>query len=160
MKFLDSALLSELSLQAAAAQRLRQHYPLHDSLDEVCQRMLIAIEPGSYVRPHRHLLDPKPECLIGLRGRMALITFDDAGEVQCLQPFGLTEKLLGVDIPAGIWHTVVCFESGSVFFETKPGPYRRNAPGDLAPWAPEEWSPLAPSYLKVLSDYVLAAKKE
>lgn len=160
MKLLDDALLADLTLQAAAATRLRHHYSLHDRLEDPCQRMLIAIEPGSYVRPHRHLLDPKPECLIGLRGRMALITFDDAGEIQYLQPFGLTEKLLGVDIPAGIWHTVVCLQSGSVFFETKPGPYRRNAPDDLAPWAPEEGSPLVRSYLKVLVDYIQTAEKD
>ena len=150
MKLLDSVLLTNLSRQAAASVRLRHHLNLHDSLDEICQRLLIAMEPGTYIRPHRHLLDPKPECLLGLRGRMALVLFDDGGEVQQVKIFGPGEPLLGIDIPAGVWHTVVCLETGSVLFETKPGPYLPDALKELAPWAPEEGTPEDAVYLQAL----------
>lgn len=150
MKILDSALLTDLSRQAAASPRLRQHHNLHDSLDETCQRLLIAMEPGTYVHPHRHLRDPKPECLLGLCGRMALVLFDDAGEVQQVQIFGPGENILGIDIPIGDWHTVVCLEPGSVLFETKPGPYSPDAAKEKAPWAPEEDTPGVASYLQAL----------
>jgi cupin fold WbuC family metalloprotein len=158
MKILDSALLTNLSRQATASRRLRQNFNLHDSLEEPCQRLLIAIEPGSYIRPHRHLKDPKPECLIGLRGRMALVTFGEGGDVEGVQGIGSAEEVLGADIPAGVWHTLVCLQSGSVFFETKPGPYRPNAEEDMAPWAPEEGSPEAVSYLQGLTDKVQQGK--
>ncbi len=156
MKILDSALLTRLSQLAAASSRLRQNYNLHDSLEESCQRLLIAMEPGSYIRPHRHLLEPKPECLIGLRGRMALVTFEDEGAVEQLRIFGHGEPIFGLDIPVGVWHTVVCLETGSVFFETKPGPYRSDAPREFAPWTPEEGSPEVGPYLQRLFDRVSA----
>lgn len=150
MKLLDSALMTNLSRQAAASPRLRQHHNLHDSLDETCQRLLIAMEPKAYIRPHRHLLVPKPECLLGLRGRMALVLFADEGEVQQVKIFGPREPILGIDIPAGVWHTVVCLETGSVLFETKPGPYKPDATKEQAPWAPEEGTPEVASYLQSL----------
>jgi cupin fold WbuC family metalloprotein len=71
MKILNSALLADLTAQAQANPRLRQNLNLHADYDEPCQRLLNAIEPGSYIRPHRHLTDPKPECFIGIRGRLA-----------------------------------------------------------------------------------------
>lgn len=156
MKLLDSSLFTNLSRQAAESARLRHHHNLHNSPDETCQRLLIGMEPGTYVHPHRHLLDPKPECLLGLRGRMALVIFGDGGEIQKLQIFGKGEPVLGIDIPAGVWHTVVCLESGSVLFETKPGPYIPDAPKELAPWAPKEGMPEAVSYLQRLLIRILA----
>jgi len=156
MKLLDSTLLTDLSRQAAASSRLRHHLTLHNSPDETCQRLLIAMEPGTYVPPHRHLLDPKPESLLGLRGRMALVIFGDDGEIQQLQIFGPGEAVLGIEIPAGVWHTVVCLESGSVLFESKPGPYRPEAPREQAPWAPAEEMPVVASYLRELLSRITA----
>ena len=147
MKLLDLTLLTNLSRQAAASPRLRQHHNLHAGPDEACQRLLIAMEPGTYVHPHRHLRDPKPECLLGLRGRMALVLFDNDGEILQSKIFGPGEPLLGIDIPAGIWHTVICLETGSVLFETKPGPYRPDTAKEQAPWAPDEGMPEVKAYL-------------
>ena len=45
----------------------------------------------SYMRPHRHLLEPKAETLIAVKGLFALVTFDDEGVVQEIIHFG-TEK--------------------------------------------------------------------
>jgi len=160
MKILDSALFAELSAQAKETPRLRKNYNLHSSYEEPCQRLLNAMEPGSYIRPHRHLAVPKPECFVGLRGRMALVLFDDAGTVQSLHPFGPHEKNIGADIEPGTWHTVVCLEAGSVFFETKPGPYRSIDSSDLAPWAPAEGSPEVECYLGDLVARLLALGKD
>ena len=160
MKLLDSTLLTNLSRQAAASPRLRQHHKLHDSLDEVCQRLLIAMEPGTYVHPHRHLREPKPECLLGLRGRMALVIFDDEGEVQQVRIFGPEEPLLGIEISAGVWHTVICLQAGSVLFETKPGPYKPDNASELAPWAPEEGMPEVAVYRQALCAAVLKTRSK
>jgi cupin fold WbuC family metalloprotein len=143
----STQLLSDLSVRAKASPRLRQHYNLHGSYEEPSQRLLIAMEPGSYIRPHRHLRDPKPECFIGIRGRFALITFDDDGRVETVVPFGPREDAAGADLPVGVWHTLVCLEEGSVFFETKPGPFNPVFKKDLAPWAPEEGGEGAEGYL-------------
>ena len=79
MKLIDSKLLTWLSAQAAANPRLRQNFNIHDSNDEACQRLLNAVEPGSYIRPHRHLTFAKPESFVGLRGRIALLILGIAG---------------------------------------------------------------------------------
>ena len=81
MKILDNRLLADLSAQARTNPRLRQKYNLHASLDDPCQRLLNAMERGSYIRPHRHLTPPKQEGFVGVRGRLAAIIFDRQGKV-------------------------------------------------------------------------------
>ncbi len=159
MKILNSELLNGLSSQASESRRLRQHLNLHSSYEEPSQRLLNAMEPASYIRPHRHLRDPKPENFVGLRGRMALLIFDDAGRVEQIVPFGPGEDALGIDLPPGVWHTVLSLEAGSVLFETKPGPFLPIFKKDVAPWAPEEGSDAAKPYLEDLVRKVQAWDK-
>ena len=87
----SSSVLDHLTQKAKNNHRLRQHRNIHQSHQEPCQRLLNAIEPDSYIRPHRHLADPKDELLIALRGKMALLAFDDYGVVQEVLFFG-TDK--------------------------------------------------------------------
>jgi cupin fold WbuC family metalloprotein len=62
---------------------------------------------------------------------------------------------VGVDLPAGIWHSVIALQSGSIFFETKPGPYLPLSDKDFAPWAPAEGSEAASNYLRRLEESIL-----
>lgn len=150
MKLITTSLLDALTEEARNSLRLRKNYNFHASYEEPCQRLLNAMEPGSYIRPHRHLRDPKPECFIGIRGRLALILFDDHGKVTDAIIFGPHESCAGADLPPGVWHTVVSLEPGSVFFETKPGPFNPIYKKDMAPWAPEEGGAEALIYLQQL----------
>lgn len=154
MKIIDTSMLAELSARAKINPRLRQNFNLHESNAEPCQRLLNAIEPGSYVRPHRHLTYPKPESFVGVRGKVALLIFDDAGNVEKVVPIGPQESAAGADLPPGVWHTVVCLEEGSVFYEAKPGPFDPRQTSDMAPWAPEEGSPEVKGYLEKLHGLV------
>lgn len=156
MKILNERLLQKLSAQAKQNPRLRQNFNLHDSYDDHSQRLLNAMEPGSYIRPHRHLAAPKPEGFVAVRGRLAILTFDDHGEVEQVVLFGYKEPVFGIDLPSGVWHTVVSLEEGSVFYETKPGPYNPINQKDLAPWAPEEGSLVAGDYLENLKRMAVA----
>ena len=72
MKTIDSLLVSRLSSAAKTNPRLRQHHNFHENLEEPCHRLLIAMEPGSYLQPHRHLHYPKPELFVALRGTLAV----------------------------------------------------------------------------------------
>jgi cupin fold WbuC family metalloprotein len=56
-----SEYLDELSGLAKVSPRLRQHRNIHTSYDDPCQRLFNAIEPESYIRPHRHAADPRDE---------------------------------------------------------------------------------------------------
>lgn len=150
VQIIDKELLDQLSEKARQSPRRRMNHNLHQSYDEPCQRLLNAMEPGSYIRPHRHLTPPKPECFLVVRGRLAAFIFTDDGTIERVIPFSAGSATLGVDIPAGVWHAVVSLESGSSFFETKPGPYLPPSDKDFAPWAPAEGSEEAPAYLAEL----------
>ncbi len=74
--------MSDMQQQSAAAvqsPRLRAHRNFHPELSDSVQRLAIAMEPGTYVRPHRH---PHTfELLLPLRGRFVVLNFDDRGTV-------------------------------------------------------------------------------
>jgi cupin fold WbuC family metalloprotein len=109
------------------------------------------MEPGSYLQPHRHLLYPKPELFVALRGLIAILIFSDEGDVlnaHALTPHGDT---LGFEVQPGVWHTAVSLKEGSVFLEVKPGPFQPIPAEDKAPWAPAEGSPGAGGYLEKIS---------
>lgn len=154
VQIIDQALLDALSLAARQAPRRRMNHNLHAHYDEPCQRLLNAVEPGSYIRPHRHLEFAKPECFLLVRGRMAILIFDVTGRVEQVIPLSVGDGCQGVDIPPGVWHSLISLESDSVFFETKPGPYQALSDKDFAPWSPEEDSPEAGAYLRFLEGAV------
>lgn len=154
MKIFDAQYLDDLTGKAKVSPRLRQHRNVHQSYQEASQRLFNAIEPGSYIRPHRHASDPKEELLIAVRGVMAMVTFDDQGAVTKVLRFG-TEKYgdemaAGAEVSSSTWHTVIALEPGCVLLEVKAGPFDPNQPKDLAPWAPEEGTSSAVSYLQQL----------
>lgn len=154
MKIIDTALIRTISGQALENARLRQNYNLHDGLGDICQRLLNAMEPGSYIRPHRHLLNPKPELFLAVSGRLGLIIFGNDGNIQETYRLSIEGDVLGVEIPPGIWHTVVALGKGSVFLEVKPGPYIPLGSGDFAEWAPVEGTVEAVAYLEKLKSAV------
>lgn len=161
MKVFNSNYFNELTSQAKANPRLRQHLNIHHSYRDVCQRLFNAIEPGSYIRPHRHLDDDLGgELLVAIRGVMALVIFDDHGVEISITHFGTdrhgSNMTAGVEVPAGIWHTVIALEPSCILLEVKAGPFDPNQPKDLATWAPEENSAAGFYYLSKLVK--LAAK--
>lgn len=151
---IDARLLDELSRAARQRPRLRLNHNLHEDYREPCQRLLNAVEPGTYVRPHRHLDPPRPECFVLLRGTLAVLLFAEDGGIYEIIPLAANGPCWGVDIPPGAWHSLVSLEAGTVFFETKPGPYLPLSDKDFAPWAPAEESVEAGEYLKFLAGLV------
>jgi len=154
VKIISHKVLDQLSLEASGSERLRKNLNLHDDYADPCQRLFIAMEPGTYIRPHRHTDPPKQECFMAVRGKLALLVFDDDGEVKQVILLGDGCDTLAIDLPAGEWHSIIVLEPGSIFFETKPGPYVAMSDKDFAPWAPEEKSAEVGSYLSVLSETV------
>lgn len=151
MKIINQDRLDQLSREASESPRLRKNLNMHDEYTDVCQRLFNAMEPGTYIRPHRHVDPPKPECFMAVRGKMALVVFDDKGEVGQVVPFGDSYDVMAIDLPSGQWHTLIVLEPGSIFFETKPGPYVPLSDKDFAPWSPPENSPDVNKYLSLLA---------
>jgi cupin fold WbuC family metalloprotein len=155
MKIVDGNALDALCAAARESSRRRMNRNLHDSFSEPCQRLLNAVEPDSYIRPHRHLTPPKPETFLAVRGRFAAILFDDGGEITHVSFLAPGDGAVLADIAPGAWHAIFALEPGSVFFEAKPGPYEPISDKDWAPWSPPEGSPQAGAYFEELRDRAL-----
>lgn len=159
MKIFSADYLDGLTIQAQANPRKRQHRNIHESYADPCQRLFNAIEPGSYIRPHRHATDPREELLVALRGSMVLVMFDEQGMVTNVVRFGADSKgeglAVGAELPANTWHTIVALETGCVLLEVKAGPFDPSKPKDLAPWAPDEGGPNSKQYLEKLISRII-----
>ncbi|MFY9326737.1 MAG: WbuC family cupin fold metalloprotein [Georgfuchsia sp.] len=150
IQLIDHKLLDEVSNEARNTQRRRKNRNFHVSDDAPAHRLLNAIEPGSYVAPHRHLAATKDETFIVLRGRFGLVLFDDAGNIVGAQLVEAGGEVCGVDIPHGTWHSVLSLMPGGVFFEAKAGPYLPFTSEEKATWAPAENAIGAEEYLERL----------
>jgi cupin fold WbuC family metalloprotein len=150
LKIIDRELLNQVSEKAKESPRLRMNHNFHDNYTDPINRMLNALEPGTYCRPHKHEYPDKREVFMVLRGKFAVFFFNDTGKVTQVVALCQADGVYGVDIPPRVWHTLVCLEPGSVAYEVKDGPYFKPDDKDFAPWAPEEGSLDATDYLKGL----------
>lgn len=147
-KQIDNALLDSLVAKAKESPRKRSHYNLHPELSDPVQRLCIAMEPETYVRPHRHA-DPETwEVLMILRGSLTLNIFDEKGRV--VKRIGLKAggPVTAAEFPGNTWHAPVSLTSGTVVFEIKRGPYKPIEEKNLASWAPDEGDPSAARFTK------------
>jgi cupin fold WbuC family metalloprotein len=137
-RIINHALLDQAVAAAQDSPRGRRNLNFHPADDYPAHRLLNAVEPGSYVAPHRHLDPSKDETMLCLRGRLGVVLFNDDGSIRQRLILSPTGPDLGVDIPHGTYHTILALEPGTVFFEAKAGPYTPLTPEEKAPWAPAE----------------------
>jgi len=148
VKLIDTILLDSLSGKAKDSTRKRAHHNLHPELGDPVQRLCIAMEPDTYVRPHRHS-DPETwEILMILRGSAVILFFDDTGKVFDRAVLTADGKTRAVEFPANTWHAPVSLETNTVVFEVKQGPYVPLAETNLAAWAPPEGAPATVQFLE------------
>ncbi len=141
---IDQRVVAELAQQATASPRKRSHLILHSDHNDHVQRLVIVLQPGSYVRPHQH--SEQWEVLVLLQGRGELLNFSPAGEV--LARVEMSPQSPVAQIPIGEWHTFLVLEPDTAVMEIKPGPYR---PNEFADWAPAEGDPRVPEFMRKLS---------
>jgi len=153
MKIFDCTVLDALTAAAQQNPRGRQNLNLHPHDGFCAHRLFNAIEPGSYIRPHRHLDPNKDETFVLVRGRLAVLEFADSGKVSAAVVLMPGEA---ADVPAGAWHTAVSLEPGTIFFEAKAGPYLPLSEKEFADWSPGAESPEVASYLAALEAAVCA----
>src|SRR5271154_5514084 len=112
--------IAGLALQAAESERKRAHLLLHAGHDDQVQRLLIVMQPGTYVRPHHH--SQQWEMLILLDGSGEVLKFSEDGKL--LGRIEMSANAPAVQIPIGAWHGFVVRERDTAVMEVKPGPYR------------------------------------
>lgn len=146
MKAITAEALAALSTQAVGRARLRANWDLHAGAADPVQRFCNAIEPGSYIRPHRHGEAGKWELSIALKGRVVLVLFTPAGVLTNRIVLSAGGPTFGIETAPGTWHSFAGLEPGSVLFELKPGPYDPAADKDFAAWAPAEGDPCCSNF--------------
>jgi cupin fold WbuC family metalloprotein len=111
---------------------------------------------GTYIAPHRHLEPPKSETFLVLEGRAMFFQIDEERRVRERHPHG-EGGAVGIDIPPGVWHTLLVLSDHVTCFEVKPGPYSVATDKEFAEWAPREGEPGAAAYLESLAQYCAPA---
>lgn len=150
LTILTDGMLDDACAHARESPRKRVIVPFHRSDSEILQRMLNAVQPRSYVRPHRHLEPPKPEAWVLLRGELLFFTFDDDGGVRDRLLLRAGGPQFGVDLMPGVYHSFIALAPDTVIYEVKSGPYDASNDKSFAPWAPAENTPEAAVYLDAL----------
>jgi cupin fold WbuC family metalloprotein len=148
-------LMESLSVEASASIRKRKNHNFHITESDSIQRMLNAVEPDSYIHPHKHINPDKREVFIIIKGRMAVVEFNDKGEASNYIILDASLGNYAAEITPASWHTVISFQSGSVYYELKDGPYDSKTDKIFAKWSPEEGTADANQYLKSLIEKIV-----
>jgi len=144
---IDEELLSEVILEARERDRKRANYNFHSTYNDPINRMLNAFEPGTYIQPHKHENPDKREVFLLLKGKLAMVFFDDAGKVTEHVVLEQSAGNYGVEVPPGVWHTVISLKPGTIVYEIKDGPYEQENDKNFAAWAPKEGAVDCEEYL-------------
>ena len=116
----DQSLLNQVINEAKHSPRLRMNYNFHTDLNDKCQRLLNAMEPGTVMPIHHHKVD---EMWMVLQGKLKVTIHNNHGDIIEEHVLSPNEGLYGVQIPANTWHSLEVIEPGTVIFEVKEGPY-------------------------------------
>ena len=140
VKLITRSLLTTLCDEAMVSDRKRKNYNFHEHAETV-QRFLNVLQPGTYVRPHRHV---RPEGVNGfefflvLQGAIGMVMFDEDGNVLRYEKLEAQGTQYGIEIPEGVYHTLVVLEPNSVILELKEGPYQPAVDKDFLQQFPAE----------------------
>ena len=153
---IDKNLTDELVDTATKSERKRKNHNFHQTADDRLQRMLHAMNPGTYVQPHKHEDPDKREVFIVLTGSVYIILFTDDGSISEWMLLDSVSGNFGAEIPPRCWHTLIALEQGTVVYEVKDGPYLPIDDKNFAPWAPAEGDTDCESYQAELLHKILS----
>ena len=118
---LDNNLFDQILLKAQDSPRRRMNYDLRTSSSDGSQRMLNVLMADTVVPIHRHV--DTSETVIVCRGKVREEFYDDQGNKTAEFVLEAGGDCPAVQVPMGMYHTLVCLEDGSVIFEAKDGAY-------------------------------------
>ena len=116
---ISKEILDVLTTKAKASERLRANLDLRNSAEDLSQRMLNALEPGTVMQIHRH--KGSSETCVCIRGHFEEYFYDESGNL--IDTIDMIPGGVVLNIEKGQWHSLKCLESGTVLFEAKDGPY-------------------------------------
>ena len=135
---IDQPLLDKVSRLAKESPRGRKNYNFHKTYEDSLQRLLNAIEPYSYIQPHKHENPDKREVFTVLQGRLLVVEFDTSGNITEHCIIAPADGIFGAEISERTFHSIFAMESGTMVYEIKDGPYSPIDDKNFATWAPKE----------------------
>ena len=144
---IDQELTGKMTAQALTSARRRKNYNFHLFPADTLQRLLNAMEPGTYVHPHKHENPDKREAFLILTGTLLVVEFDDDGNITDHIILNRNLGNFGTEIAERTYHTIISLEKGSVAYEAKDGPYDPADDKCFATWAPMENEPDCAAYI-------------
>jgi cupin fold WbuC family metalloprotein len=156
---ITTQLIDDVIEKARTSPRLRMNYNFHPQLNDPVQRLLNALEPWTYIRPHKHTT--KEESFVLLRGTILAVVFNDDGTIRDHAILSYSTGILGVEFEENSFHMLTSLETGSAVYEIKEGPFVPHTEGSSAPWAPKEGIPESKEFLaKVFKELGIEMKNE
>ena len=124
---IDKQILDKLTEQAKESPRLRMAMDLRNTPEDLSQRMLNALEPGTILPIHRH--KGSSETCVCIRGHFEEYFYDENGNLT--DTIDMVPGGVVLNIEAGQWHSLKCLESGTILLEAKDGAYEPLDPEDI-----------------------------
>lgn len=147
---LTLTMVGDLLAQSRQSPRKRLIQCLHKSEDAGVHKMFNALQPGTYITPHRHTDPEKTETVIIISGSLLYVEFTKDGEIAnhvLVQP---GTEIFGLDVAPHVYHTFIPLKPDTIMFEVKDGPYVATSDKDIPGWAPAEGSEEANAFLLAL----------
>jgi cupin fold WbuC family metalloprotein len=120
------------------APRKRFILPIHRTQGASVQRMINFLQPGTYLRPHKHPRLGAIETIVVLKGSVRFLVYDDDGVIiHATVLVAGTERCL-VDIEDNVWHSFDVIDADTIIFECKMGPYDVIQDKVFASWSEPE----------------------
>jgi len=161
IKRLDQELLDTVAQQARSSSRLRQNYNFHNPAEKV-QRFLNVLQPGTYVRPHRHRRSPEVngfEFFLVLQGELGMLILDAEGRVIRQEWISAQGPIRGIELAEGTYHTLVALAPDTILLELKEGPYDPSTDKEFLKTFPEEATPAAQQMVVSWQDHFKAVSQ-
>lgn len=155
IKRLTQELFDDIAEEARNSQRLRQNYNLH-ALSEKVQRFVNVLQPGTYVRPHRHCRNSQMngfELFLVVQGELGMIILDAQGEILSIERVGANGSTRGVELAEGVYHTLVALAPDTVILELKEGPYEPSTDKEFLEIFPAEGTVAAKELVSCWQSY-------
>ncbi len=137
LKKIDAALIESALKKARASERKRFLHCIHNTEDRL-QRQINAGLKDTYVIPHKHENPDKLEIFYIIKGKVAVLTFEDNGNIKEAVILDETGPIKAVEIPPKTWHNFVILSDEAALYELIDGHYDPKTHKKFAPFAPKE----------------------
>ena len=131
LKFISQRALDEFALAAERSPRRRRHRNLHETNDTI-QRILRAMQPDTYMQPHRHLGEAPFRLFSLLKGSVGVVLFDEFGQTKNAGLLNSSKGNVLIEVPGDQYFTLVCLEKDSVLLEVREGPIQKDTRDKLS----------------------------